>query len=396
MEYTPKEELDKRVVRLQEYLLEKGLSASFIIQKADLFYFSGTTQSSVLFVPAQGSPVLFTRKSYKRACKESSLDNIMPLNSNRELPDLLRDQEITHIDRIGMEFDSIPTTVSGFYQRIFPSTAFSDISKAVRDVRTVKSHYEIELMREAGRISDDILREAKSELKPGRTEVEIASHLLTIAYMAGSEGPAMIRDWNRGAFTLPMVLSGESGAIASFTDGPLGGAGISSLVSFGPSGKRIKEHEPIVIDIGATYNGYQVDVTRTFSVGEMSSSLMDAYEATLKIQERLIKELVPGKKCSGIYRIAEEMAMDLGYVENFMGYGENRVRFVGHGIGIEMNEFPVFAGGFDTLLEEGMTVAIEPKFIFPGLGAVGVENTWLIKSDRPEPLTMADEALGIV
>ena len=392
----PKEEVRSRTRRLQRVILEKRLDAVFIIQKADLFYFAGTGQSSVLCIPAEGSPLLIVRKSYERACKESALENIVYLSSYGELPHLLRDHKITNLTHIGMEFDVIPTSLFFTYQRMFPKAKFEDVSMSIRNIRMVKSGYEIDMMRKAGKISDAILKGAKNELKVGRTEVEIASCISDIAFRLGSQGFTTGRGWNQGLSPLPLVLSGENGAMASSNDAPFGGKGLSSLIPVGPSDKKIEAHEPIVIDLGAAYNGYSADMTRTFSVGDMPLSLSNAYEATLKIQEQLIKQMVTGKTCSELYQIAEEMAKSLGYGDNFMGYGKDRVRFVGHGIGIEVDELPVFAKGFDMPLEEGMTVAIEPKIIVPGIGAVGIENTWLINKDDPEPLTVMDEALCII
>jgi len=398
MDSIPEDELRSRIRRLQKVILEKRLDAVFIIQKADLFYFAGTVQSSVLCIPVEGTPLLIVRKSYERACKESALENIVYLPSYGELPNLLRDHKITHLDHIGMEFDVIPASLFFTYQRMFPKARFEDVSMAIRNIRMVKSGYEIDMMRKAGKISDAILKEVKNELKVGRTEVEIASLISNIAFKLGSQGFTTVRGWNQTLSPLPFVyvLSGENGAMASSDDTPLGGKGLNSFIPVGPSNKKIEAHEPIVIDIGPAYNGYSVDVTRTFSVGDMPSSLSDAYEATLKIQEQLVKQLVTGKRCSDLYQIAEEMAKRLGYGDNFMGYGEDRVQFVGHGIGIELDELPVFAKGFDMPLEEGMTVAIEPKIIFPGIGAVGIENTWLINKDDPEPLTLINETLYLI
>ncbi|MEW6615404.1 MAG: Xaa-Pro peptidase family protein [Thermodesulfobacteriota bacterium] len=396
MDSIPEEELSSRTHRLQKVMMGKGLDAVFIIQKADLFYFAGTCQSSVLCIPAEGSPLLIVRKSYERACKESALENIVYLPSFGELPLFLRNHKITNLDHIGMEFDVIPTSLFFTYQRMFPKASFGDISMDIRNIRMAKSGYEIDMMRNAGKISDAILKEAKNELKVGRTEVEIASCISDIAFRLGSQGFTASRGWNQALSPLPFVLSGGNGAMASSNDAPFGGKGVNSLIPVGPSNKKIEAHEPIVIDIGATYNGYSVDTTRTFSVGNVSSHLSNAYEAILKIQEQLIKQLVTGKTCSELYQIAEEMAKSLGYGDNFMGYGKDRVRFVGHGIGIEVDELPIFAKGFDMPLGEGMTVAIEPKIIFPGIGAVCIENTWLINKDNPEPLTVMDEALCII
>ncbi|MDY6968293.1 MAG: Xaa-Pro peptidase family protein [Spirochaetota bacterium] len=389
-------DIKSRIERFQESMSKQGIEVVFILQKADLFYFSGTVQSAVLCIPVEGHAILLVKKSYNRAREESPIDNIIPFSSYKELPALLKEYNITNFETIGMELDVIPASIFISFKKIFPKSIIKDISNPVRYTRMKKSSFEIENIRKAGRIADTILKETKFAIKAGQTEVQLASAILNIAYNAGSEGPALTREWNPGAFVLPLIMSGENAAMPSFSDAPLSGKGITNFVPIGPSNNKIKENESIIVDIGVTYNSYQVDVTRIFSIGKLPPSLIKGYEAALKIEKRVKNELIPGKICSDIYSIALEMAKDLGFEENFMGYGSDQAKFLGHGLGIEMNELPVLAKGFDIPLEEGMVIAIEPKFVFPGIGAIGIENTWLITKTGPELIITTNNDICIV
>jgi Xaa-Pro aminopeptidase len=110
----------------------------------------------------------------------------------------------------------------------------------------------------------------------------------------------------------------------------------------------------------------------------------------------LKKEAMPGVKAGDLYEMATEMSERLGYGENFMGAGGQKIRFAGHGIGLELDEYPFIAKGQKMVLEEGMTIAVEPKLVFPGKGVVGIENTHLVGKDGLIQLTLADEQITIV
>ena len=139
---------------------------------------------------------------------------------------------------------------------------------------------------------------------------------------------------------------------------------------------------------------YLVDQTRTLSIGPLADSLQQAYADMLKIQEKLYAIARPGVIWSDIYQQCYDLAGELGYKDNFMGVAGSQVSFIGHGIGIEVDEFPFIARGFDQQpLEENMTFAFEPKAVFSGIGAVGVENTWQVTADGLKKITHADENL---
>lgn len=116
----------------------------------------------------------------------------------------------------------------------------------------------------------------------------------------------------------------------------------------------------------------------------------------IEIQSLIRKEARPGVKTGELYDMAVNRAAELGYGDYFMGAGPQRIRFIGHGTGIELDEYPFIAKGGQTPIEEGMCIAIEPKLIFPDKGVVGIENTHIVTRDGLTPLTLFEDAIVAV
>jgi Xaa-Pro dipeptidase len=386
MRITPKAELDQRLARFQALLAREGFDGALLLQRADLFYFSGTTQQTHFFVPSAGVPLLMVRKSLSRAQRESVLETIVPLGSLRDLPGLLADHGHRRPARLGMELDVLPANLTFRYQDIFPGTDLVDVSPLVRQVRMIKSPYEVEIQRQAALLLDRVVRQVGNLLHQGMTELEAA------ARRAGHQGEVWMRNWNQALF-YGHVLAGESGAVVSSLDGPLTGTGLSPAMPHGPSRRPIQQGEPIIVDYVAAYDGYLVDQTQVFALGSLPDRWVAAYEAMLAVQAAVREAARPGALCADLYDLAVAKAGDLGYAEGFMGHGEGRVSFVGHGVGLEIDELPVLARGVEMPLEAGMVFALEPKVAFPEEGAVGVENTWLVTEEGLEPLTISDERI---
>jgi Xaa-Pro aminopeptidase len=182
------------------------------------------------------------------------------------------------------------------------------------------------------------------------------------------------------------LMSGPTGAVPSFLSSPTGGTGASPAVAQGPGFKTIQRHEPVLVDYVFAYNGYLSDHARIFSLGSLPEELMDAHAAMLEIEQMIKKLAKPGAKSGEIYKRALEKTKALGYADHFMGVGPERIRFVGHGIGLEVDEFPFLAAGQQLELQAGMTIALEPKLIFPGKGVVGIENTHVVTDDGLDQL----------
>jgi Xaa-Pro aminopeptidase len=413
--YVPKEELEDRLTRLRKGMAKEGMEAFLVVHKMDGYYLSGTTQDGLLFVPLEGKPLLMVRRELERARVESPLEEVVGFKSVRELPSLIHDHCGRLPQTLGLELDVLPVRGYLRYQDLFPDARFMDASPIIRDVRKIKSPFEIELMRVAGEIGKQVYQEARDILKDGvqrmengegMTEIEFGGLLEAAAKRYGHEGLLRVRSLNYEAYTWH-VLSGPSGGIVSQSDSPMGGLGLSPAFPVGASLRVMRAHEPILVDFGTCYHGYQVDQTRVFSIGEMDKRFIDAYNACQEIHDAVLKETRPGTNCEAIFQKTLRLAEQLGYspstgrrgepVEpsghggSYLGPPGLQTRFIAHGVGLELNELPFLAQGQSYPLEEGMTFAVEPKIVFPGEGSVGLENTVLVTRDGYEILTPLDQ-----
>ncbi|NNK85503.1 MAG: aminopeptidase P family protein, partial [Desulfobacterales bacterium] len=167
---TPKSEIEARIKNLQRKLVENKIDGVLILQKADLFYFSGTIQDAHLYVPADKDPVLMVYKDRKRAIAESSISNIVPLENVRQICSLLYDNGYAMPGILGMELDVLPANLYFNYQSLFEHAKIIDVSHHLRIIRAVKSAYEIDLIQQAGRLSDQVADSVKEFLHEGITE----------------------------------------------------------------------------------------------------------------------------------------------------------------------------------------------------------------------------------
>jgi Xaa-Pro aminopeptidase len=291
--------------------------------------------------------------------------------------------------------DVIPAQTYLGFQSLFDQTRIVDVSHAVRQVRSIKSAYEMQLIREAAMKSDQVDEFTKGIIQEGLTELELAGQIEAYSRKLGHQGIVRMRLWGSELF-YGHLMCGASGAVPSYLASPTGGTGAGPAVAQGPGFDRIQAHQPILVDYVFAYKGYLSDHTRIFSIGELPDDLMRAHAAMLSIQAEIIREARPGISAGRIYEIAVDLADKAGYAENFMGTGDQRIRFVGHGVGLELDEYPFLALGQDTLLQEEMVIAFEPKLIFPGKGVVGIENTHRVTSNGLEQLTVSDGNIIVV
>ncbi len=392
---TPRSEINQRLDKLKKQLEENSINAALILQRADLFYFSGTIQEAHLYVPVDEEPILMVFKSLERAIAESSLSRIVPLASPRAVPDVLDQYGYRVPPVIGMELDVLPVNLYFTCQKVFEEKNLVDISHLIRLVRAIKSPYEIDLMRRAAKRSDQVAACVPELLREGMTELELAGKVEAEARKLGHQGTVRMRYWGGEVF-YGHLLAGPSGAVPSFPRSPTGGSGASPAVAQGPSFRPIQRHEPVLVDYVFALNGYYSDHTRIFSIGEPANELMAAHTAMLDVQALIKKEAKPGVKSGDIYELAIERTRTLGYDKYFMGVGDDRIRFVGHGIGIELDEYPFLASGQTLELQENMILALEPKLIFPGKGVVGIENTHVVTKDGLEQLGQFQDEIFVV
>ena len=392
---TPATEIRHRIAQLQSLLASNGIDGAIIIQNSDLFYFSGTIQQSQLYIPADGEPLLMVRKSLERARSESAIQHIISFESPRQVPNLLKARGYKTPKTLGLEMDVIPALTYLNFQNLFDGTRMMDISHCIRQIRAIKSAYEIELIRESAKKSDQVAEYVKGIIEIGMTEIELAGRVEAHARKLGHQGIVRMRLWGSELF-YGHLMSGASGAVPSYLASPTGGTGVSAAVAQGAGFSLIQAHEPILVDYVFVHKGYLSDHTRIYSIGQLPDDLIQAHGAMLSIQAAIIREAKPGIAAGRIYEMATELASESGYSENFMGAGDQRIRFVGHGVGLELDEYPFLAAGQKMLLQEGMVIALEPKLIFPGKGVVGIENTHLVTPKGLQQLTVFDENIIVV
>uniref|UniRef100_A0A831U0V0 Aminopeptidase P family protein n=1 Tax=Geobacter metallireducens TaxID=28232 RepID=A0A831U0V0_GEOME len=397
MRITPREELDNRIKKLQAYMADAELDAVIVVQNADLFYFTGTIQSGALYVPAAGEPIYMVRKEYSRARMESGLREIVSFSSMKAIPEILADFGYGTPSRIGMELDVVPVNFLARYRAVFPDAEYVDASPLIRRVRMIKSKYEIHLLQDAANQVDKVYRRAREVIREGMTDLELAAELEFAARKEGHQGLVRMRAFNAELF-YAHVFSGTDTAVPAYVDTPLGGLGLNTSFGQGAGLKRIERGEPIIVDFAGCVDGYLVDQTRVMALGGLPDRMKRAYDDMHRIQERMTEVAVPGTPWSHVYDVCVAMAAELGYADSFMGAKGAQVSFVGHGIGIEIDEYPFIAKGFgDMLLEPGMVFAFEPKVVFPGEGAIGIEDTFYIPLHGGlKQLTFSDPELLIL
>ncbi|MFO8083684.1 MAG: Xaa-Pro peptidase family protein [Desulfobacterales bacterium] len=373
----PKYEIDNRLNKFQSQMKKSGIEAALIIHNMDLYYFSGTIQQAHLFVPSQGEAILMASKDFNRARSESPLERVIFLKSSKEISSVLKENGYSIPERLGMELDVIPANHFFGYQKIFKNSQIVDISPLIRYIRAVKSLFEIDKIKKAAQLADEVFGTVKNHLRAGLTEVDFAGKIESEARKRGHQGIVRMRMWG-GELFYGHIMTGASAAAPSFLASPTGGSGVSPAIAQGAGFKKIVPNEPVLIDYAFVHDGYISDQTRIFCLGIISPHLIQAHQIMLELQQKIKMAALPGITGGEIYDLAIRFVRKHRCENNFMGTGERRIRFVGHGVGLELDEYPFLAKGQTLALEEGMVLALEPKLIYPGQGVVGVENTHLV------------------
>lgn len=383
----------RRREQLQTKLIELDAAGFLVTQNVDLYYFSGSMQTGYLFIPASGEPIFYVRRSMSRASDEVDC-RVKPIGSFRTLERTLLDDFPTIIETqtkiIYTEFDVLPVSI---YQKLvsaLPSISIEDGSLLLREFRMRKSNEEIAKIQAAASVVDQALHASLKQLRVGMSEIEWMTVIEQELRTRGHLGIMRMRGFNQEIIT-GMVAAGAAAAIPTYFDGPAGGQGLHPAAPQGSSHAVIEAGSPILVDIGCCIEGYVIDQTRMVSIGTVDADLVEAYAISFDILQATEQNLRPGISCEELYLEACRMAEEAGLIDHFMGYGDDRVSFLGHGIGLEIDEWPVLAKGFTQLLEPGMVIAIEPKFSFPGRGVVGIEDTYLITEDGFERLTITPQ-----
>ena len=379
----PAGEIERRHAALRAALADDGLDAVLVVEASDLVYLTGVMADAHLVVAREGDPVLLVRRGIERAEADSPLVDVRPLGSLRALGPVLAERGVR---RLGLEMDVLPAARYLRYGQLLEGIELADGAPALARVRAVKSEWEAGRMRLAAAQLGAAFRAAPGLVAGEETDLAIQIELERVLRRAGHQGPLRFRGLN-GVMFYGAVLAGPDGAIAPWADTPLGGPGPNAAVAKGPGGWRISDGDAVTVDLVGAVDGYVADATRTLFRGEPRAPLGEALAVCEAILADLEELMRPGVPAQDLYRRGLELATEAGFGDHWMGHGPARVRFVGHGIGLDINERPFLAEGFEEPLEVGNAIAVEPKLVFPGVGAVGVENSYLVTDAVPERLT---------
>jgi Xaa-Pro aminopeptidase len=262
---------------------------------------------------------------------------------------------------------------------------FTDVAERIKHIRSVKSDFEINLVREASKILTAGFSSVPDYIEVGMKEVDLICRIEAVMRSLGHQGSLRFRRFN-AIVPLGHVMSGPDAAFPSFLASPTGGRGTSLMFPQGAGFRKIRRNEPIFVDTVGIYNGYIADATRIFCIGKLETDLIDAYHAACQVEEAVAKELRPGRTGKELFELSEAEGARLGYQDYLGGPNGRKCGFVGHGVGLELDEYPVL-GPLHHAIQCNQTIAVEPKIIYPDKGVLGIEDTFLTGSGSAQRLT---------
>ncbi len=365
------------IENLKTLLYQRELDAVVICKPLNIFYFSGALVNGVLILTT-GENYLFIRRPKERPLKLRSNVKSIYFDSLKELSQHLN----IPIRKAGFELDSIPCSLIKRLSETLGVSDILDVTHDIRMIRMVKTPFEIEKISEAGKIVSKVFENVPKIFKDGMSERDLLIELEYISKKEGNIGFYRMHSFGNEA-SFSHILQGESALISSYLDAPTGGPGISDAFPQGASLKKIEKNKPFTIDVMVNFDGYLADATRTFVWGKVDESVEKAWQRLYEIFLRVEADLTPGSIPENIYQKTLELAHSLGVEHIFMGPGKDKVKFIGHGLGLEVDEYPFIAKGFKIPLNVNSVVAIEPKFISDEFGILGLEDTFIITDNGP-------------
>ncbi len=364
-----------------------------IFSRINQYYFTGTMQDGMLFVPRGGEPELFVRRSYDRALDESLFPAIRPMVRYRDAAAHRK----TVPETVYLETEVVPLALLERFRKYFPVTNVRSADTEIATTRSVKSAYEIQRMERAGAIHRSVLEEGIPEmLREGMTEAEFGAGVYLLMVREGHQGIVRF-----GMFQTEIEVGqlgfGDSSIYPAAFDGPGGCRGIGPAAPvLGSQSRTLRKGDLVFIDNACGFEGYQTDKTMTYMFRKsLPEEAVLAHTQCVELQARMAAMLKPGITPSQIYTTIYE-SLPPGFQENFMGFRNRRASFLGHGTGLQVDEFPVIAKGSDKPLEEGMVIALEPKKGIKDIGMVGIENTFVVTPGGGRSITGHHPGLMLV
>lgn len=382
----PDDEQDRRLARIREAL---GGAADGVLLRdnANIYYVCGRVFSGYVYIPADTAlrPVYFVRRP-----NHLEGGNVEMIRKPEEIPARLVSRGLGLPGSIALELGSLPYLSVLRLMKVFGLETAADATAVMRMARAVKTPFEQEKLRASGVRQTKVYGRIPHIYRRGMTDVGLQIEIERASRLEGCLGQFRVAGDDMELF-MGNVLTGDNADTPSPYDFAMGGAGLDPSIPVGADGSEIMPGKPVMVDVNGNYNGYMTDMTRCFSDGRPDDRAVRANDCSRAICAALADMGRPGVEAKALYGRAAEMASESGLGDFFMGC-RSHAGFVGHGVGIEINELPVLAPRSRDVLVEGNVIAIEPKFVLPGIGAVGIENTYIVRAGGPmECITTANE-----
>ena len=387
----------ERLERLQASLREMGWQAALVMQPRDLYYYAGTAQPANLWVPEEGEPVLFTRRVHELTREATWIDRTVSAGGFGEMSRALDDLGLSLPQGavLGVEQDVLPYRLVESLKKRLEGVRLENVSPTVLRQRLVKDDGELARIRKAVELWKRGHEAIMQTLAVGVAEYEVAAAMEYAARLGGGDGTVWPRRWDSYLPAGGIVASGPNAWVVSGEAMTVTGVGLSQGLPWGPSSRRLEAGDLVVVDFTLSYEGYHCDVTRTYSVGEPSQEQRDLWNRLLELHLRVVDQVRPGVTGEELYLAARGLAEEAGLIDNFMGVGNERGSYIGHSIGLEVDEWPVLGAGYDVPLPVGAVVTIEPKFMVPGLGGVMVEDDIVVTPGGHEVISTLERELFV-
>ncbi|MDR1678362.1 MAG: Xaa-Pro peptidase family protein [Prevotellaceae bacterium] len=379
-------ELPLRWEKIRQALQANATDACLLAGNANIFYAAGRVFGGFVYIPAEGTPIFLVRRP-----NNLEGEQVAYIRKPEQIPDILRERGMALPKTLLLEGDEIPYSDWLRQAAVFPDATCANGSALLRTVRSVKTAYEVEQMRESAHLHAEVYKQIPSLYRAGMTDLELAIEFERVLRRKGHLG--MVRIFGSTMEVIPSsVLAGANAAAVSPYDYSLGGHGQHASLPNGANGTRLAEGMTVMIDSGGNFNGYIADITRTFSIGKLPQQAYDIHQVSLEIQQALAEAGKPGAVCEDLWKLTLQIVEKHGLTDCFMG-SEQQAKFVGHGVGIQLNELPVISDRNRAPLQINQIIALEPKFVVAGVGTVGTENTFVVRDFGLEKISMVEEEI---
>lgn len=381
----PRQEVGLRLQKLLPLIRESGADAILLASNTNIYYTAGRFFRGYVYITSEGDILYFIIRPDIFEPEE----DLVHIRKPEMIPDILASRGMPLPGRLGLELDALPWSDCTRLQKIFPEAEILNASPVMRQARMVKTPYEISLIRQDGAHQAAVYKKVTDLYRRDMTDLEFQIEIERILRLEGSLGTLRVAG-NLMEINMGSVIAGDNADNPSPYDFAMGGAGVDPSLPGGASGEIIRPGQTVMVDMNGNFNGYNSDMTRVWSLGEVSPLALKAHACSIRILRHLEKTTLPGEKVSAMYERAMAIVEEEGLAEYFMGHCQ-QAAFIGHGIGIELNEQPAITPRSRDLVLENMTLAIEPKFVIPGTGAVGIENSYVVTPAGLQSLTQFPE-----